>query len=96
MPGLPTNIPQQGEMSGIQDLISVMTAVDIQRKAHAPKQVLESRGRANCIKSWLYVEENDAVSAFLVGFFQPGEGLIVLAQACIDEGQVVSRDGSMF
>src|SRR5262249_32621929 len=65
------------------------------RKAHASQQVVESRVRAQAVKSWFHIEENDAIRILLVSFLEPDERLIFLAQTGIDQGDVVGRNGSL-
>ena len=47
---------------------------------------LEPGVRVQIFKLWLDVEKNEEVIGFLVGFFQPGEGLLVVAKYRVYSG----------
>ena len=44
------------------------------------------RGSERAVPSWFYPDPLQLKSALFVSLVEPGKGLILLAQACVDEG----------
>jgi hypothetical protein len=66
------------------------------REPDAQQQISKSRVRVQAVKLRVHFEVCDIAIALSICLFQPGEGLIFLAQARVDGGDVIRRDSRNF
>lgn len=64
----------------------------LRREIHAEQEVLKARVGAQRVKRWVNLQEAHPLVVGFLGPLQPLEGLILFAQARVDQGHPISPE----
>ena len=70
----------------------VHQARELRFEVHQLQEIFESGIRTKTVEPGLDLEKTNIISSFLIGFFQPPEGLILFTNETIDQREVQRRN----